>query len=154
MLAAMPPSRRTRQAEARRCTEAMRDLVLGYRAQLDDAMRPTGVTLPQLRLLKAVAQQGDVSAASIARLCHVTPQTLQSMLTRATREGWIERGSSEGNGRIVTASLTAHGEAILQQGMEVAARLEQQLWQGVPLAEMKLFRETLEACLARLNGSS
>ena len=132
----------------------MRDLVYGFRAHLDNSLRPTGVTLPQLRLLKAVAQQGEVSAASIARLCHVTPQTLQTMLVRATREGWIERGSSTSNGRIVTASLTVRGEAILQRGLEVSARLSQQLWQGVSLTEMKFFREMLEDCLTRLNQRS
>ena len=132
----------------------MRDLVFGFRAHLDNALRPTGVTLPQLRLLKAAAQQGDVSAASIARHCHVTPQTLQTMLVRATREGWIERGSSTSNSRIVTASLTARGEAILQEGLAVSARLSEQLWQGVPLTELKFFREMLEDCLARLNQSA
>ena len=43
----------------------------------------------------------------------MTPQTLQAMLTRAEREGWITRDISEVNHRILTASLTRKGEAAL-----------------------------------------
>ncbi len=140
-----------RQAEARRCTEAVRDLLLAYKARMEEQLRPTGVTLPQLRLLKAVAQGDEVSAATIARRCHVTPQTLQSMLTRATREGWIIRGTSENNGRIVTASLTRSGKAILKHGLELAGRIEHEIWHGVPLAAMRSLRETLDLCMANLD---
>ena len=147
----MTPSRNTRHAEARRCTEAVRDLLLGYRAKLEETMRPTGVTLPQLRMLRAISQEREVSAAAIARLCHVTPQTLQSILTRATREGWIVRGTSQSNGRILTASLTPRGEAILQQGMQAAERIEELIWRDIPLATMQAVRATLESGLVNLN---
>ncbi len=146
----MPGLPKGRHAEARRCTDAVRDLLLGYKAQLEDALRPTGVTLPQLRMLRAIDQQSNVSAATIARHCHVTPQTLQSILTRATREGWIVRGTSQANGRFLTASLTAKGQAILRQGTELAESIEEQIWSGVPLASMRSMRETLEAGLANL----
>ena len=148
----MAPPRNTRAAEARRCKEAMRDLLLAYRTRVEDATRPTGVTLPQLRALYAIQQQGaDVSAATIARQCHVTPQTLQSILTRATREGWIVRGSSQRNGRIVTATLTEAGEAILQRAMETVAQVDEQIWRGVPLKMMEAMRSTIEIGLANLD---
>ena len=147
----MTPLRNTRQAEARRCTEAIRDLLLGYKAKMEEAMRPMGVTLPQLRMLRAISQEKEVSAASIARLCHITPQTMQSILTRATREGWIVRGSSEANSRIVTASLTPRGEAILQHGLQTAERIEEQIWGGIPLATVQAMRLTLQSGLVNLN---
>ena len=141
-----------RQAEARRCTEAVRNLLLGYKAHMEEAMRPAGITLPQLRMLHAIdQQQTDVSAATIARLCHITPQTLQSILARATREGWITRGSSQRNGRILTAALTPTGRAILHQGMAAAEAIQEQIWRGLPVASMRSMRETLEAGLANLD---
>ena len=146
----MAPLRDIRQTEARRCTEAMRNLLLAYKAHLEDQLRGTGVTLPQLRMLKVVEHHSGVSAASIARLCHITPQTLHSMLTRATREGWIVRGSSEANSRFVTVSLTPRGKAIVKQGMELAARIEAQAWHGLSLGAIQAVREGLEAGLANL----
>ena len=142
--------RNTKSNEARRCKEAMRDLLLAYRARIEDAMRPTGITLPQLRALHAIADQKDVSAATIARQCHVTPQTLQSILARATREGWIVRGSSQRNGRIVTAALTEQGKAILQLALETVAAVDETIWRGVPLKTMETMRETIETGLRNL----
>lgn len=146
----MPESPKGRQAEARRCSEAFRDLLLAYKARLEEKLHGTGFTLPQLRMLKAVQAQPEASAAAIARLCHVTPQTLQSILARATREGWIVRGSSERNGRIVTTSLTARGREILAQAMEAATDVEREIWQGVPLATMQSTRTAVESGLANL----
>ncbi len=139
-----------KKAEARRCTEAMRDLFLNFRARFEEELRDTGVTLPQLRMLKMVEGQQGTSAAAIARACHVTPQTLHTMLARAGREGWIVRGSTDRNHRFVTASLTPSGQAILQIGMALRERLEAELWKGVSLHEVAAVRKALEFGLANL----
>ena len=143
--------RNTRALEARRAKEAMRDLLLVYRSRIEDVMRPTGITLPQLRMLHAIDQQrGDVGAATIARDCHITPQTLQSILIRATREGWIVRGTSPRNGRLVTATLTSTGKSILAQAMATVAEVDEQIWHGIPLKDMESMRETIERALRNL----
>jgi DNA-binding MarR family transcriptional regulator len=149
----MATDSRSKKEEARRCSEAMRDLLVGFRARLEEDLRGTGITLAQLRMLKAIEGQSEVSGASIARQCQITPQTLHSMLTRATREGWIVRGSSDRNHRIVTAALTPKGEAILQQAMGLKERIEAEIWHGVPLASMHVMRETIERGVANLNRS-
>ncbi len=147
----MPKARLTRKTEARRCTEAIRDLLLGYRDRMEDELRGSSVTLPQLRMLKAIAQQGEpASAASIARLCHITPQTLQTMLTRATRQGWITRGVSNLNHRFVTAALTPKGKAILNDGVRLAEQIETEIWRGISLDAMQSLRTTLESALNNL----
>ena len=141
-----------RQKETRRCTEAMRDLFLVFRAFFEEELRGSGVTLPQLRMLKTIGEQTEVSAAAIARLCSITPQTLHAMLARAVREGWIVRGTSDRNHRFVTAALTPEGEAIVQNGMRLRERMEAELWRDISLPELKVFRETLEHGLSRLRS--
>ena len=143
-----------KRSEARRCTEAMRNLFQGFRARFEEELRGTGVTLPQLRMLKAIEGQTEGSAAAIARVCHITPQTLQAMLTRAAREGWIVRGSSDRNHRFVTAALTPQGAAIVQQGTELRERIEAELWGDVPVASIKSVRELLELGLTNLQRAS
>jgi MarR family transcriptional regulator, organic hydroperoxide resistance regulator len=142
-----------KQVEARRCSEVLRDLLATFRARFEDDWRETGVTLAQLRLLKAVEQQPEGSAASIARLCHVTPQTLQDMLARAVREGWITRGISERNHRFVTAALTPEGRALLQRGIALKERIEAEVWGETSLPQLRQVRKTLEAGLSRLAGA-
>lgn len=128
----------------------MRDLMNVFRARFEEEFRETGITLAQLRLLKAVQQPAERSAASIARECSVTPQTLHTMLTRAVREGWITRGSTERNGRFVTANLTPEGRKLLLQGVALREKTEAEMWQGIARKEIRQARKTLEAGLANL----
>jgi|GEM_PF-2284482 len=139
-------------AEARACSSNMRQLMKLYRALLEDAFREDGVTLPQLRLLKAVQEEKDVSAAALARTCMVTPQTLQVMLRRAVEAKWVLRGKSRKSERIVTATLTPLGEGILEQGMAMAARIDERLWRDVGLSDLKQLNETLRAGIAGLEA--
>jgi len=139
---------------ARRCSQSLRELVVGYRALLEDALRGEGVTLPQIKLLKAIKEQGSVSGATIARTCQVTPQTLQAMLTRAEREGWITRDISAVNHRILTASLTRKGEEALATGLAAAAEIEEKIWNGVSANALERLNITLEHGIANLHSES
>ena len=144
---------RTEKAKlARQCSKSLRELVVGYRSLLEDALRSEGLTLPQLRLLNAIKEQGSVSGASIARTCQVTPQTLQVMLTRAEREGWITRDISEMNHRVLTASLTRKGEAALASGLAAAAEIEEKIWSGVSANALERLNIMLEHGIANLHG--
>jgi DNA-binding MarR family transcriptional regulator len=148
------PAKRSRKvskvSEERRCSENLGRMVKGYRALLEDALRDEGLTLPQLKLLKAIREQTGASAAALARTCSVTPQTMQSILTRAVREQWIVRGRSVGNNRILTASLTPLGEAVLERGSQMMARIEETLWRGIGTATLQQLNEIMEAGIANL----
>lgn len=146
----MDSEKTTKKLEARRCSDALRDLFQQFRLRFEEELRGTGVTLPQLRMLKMIEGQQGMSAAAIARECHVTPQTLHTMLARAVREGWIVRGSSEQNQRFVTASLTPSGQALVQVGTDLRERLEEVIWRGVPLETMEAVRAALESCVVKL----
>ncbi len=119
---------------------------------MEDALRAEGLTLPQLRLLYAVAEQPEVSAATIARMCQITPQTLQNMLERAVREGWILRGTSERNHRIITASLTTKGKGLLTRGNVLASEIEAKLWRRTSVATVEQIDELLQHGIANLKA--
>jgi MarR family transcriptional regulator, organic hydroperoxide resistance regulator len=144
------PKRSRKVSEKRRVSENLWRVVKGYRALLEDAVRDEGLTLPQLKLLKAIKAQTGASAAALARTCSVTPQTMQSILTRAVREQWIVRGKSVGNNRILTASLTPRGEAVLERGSQMSARIEEILWSGIGNATLQQLNQILEAGIANL----
>lgn len=138
---------------ARNSTRALRELLLGYRTLLEDAVRGEGLSLAQLRLLNVIREHRDVSGAMIARICHVTPQTLQAMLIRAERQHWITREASASNHRIVTASLTEKGEALLERGLAAAADIEAKMWYGVSEQQLENMNLTLEMGIANLLGA-
>jgi DNA-binding MarR family transcriptional regulator len=148
------PKDERRAAEARTCSENMRQLTIGFRSLVEDGLRAEGLTLPQLRMLKAVKHQTDVSAAALARTCMVTPQTMQAVLERAVQAKWIVRGKSKKNERFVTATLTPLGESELQQGMAMVVRIEGTIWEDVGLSELKQMNETLRAGIAKIEAAS
>ena len=149
----LPSSTATPKARlARETTRTLRELLNGFRALLEDQLREEGLTLPQLRLLKAVAQQGEVSAAAIARLCQITPQTLQGMLERAVREDWITRSVSERNHRMLTAQLTRKGQHLLERGEAQAAAIEAAIWRGVSRQTLEQMNRELNRGLENLRG--
>ncbi len=137
---------------ARTVTKRLSELLRGYRFLMEDASRAEALTLPQLRLLHAVAEHNDASAAALARMCQVTPQTFQAMLTRAVREGWITRGTSDRNHRILTARLTSKGRAVLRRGMAMAQEIEEKIWKDVPLASLRSLNEVLGYGLMNLGA--
>jgi DNA-binding MarR family transcriptional regulator len=139
-----------RAAEAERSRTLMRRLLLGFKARLDDELRAKNVTTAQLRFLHEVKERPGSSGALLARACYVTPQSAQAMMVRAVERGWVERGKSAENERLVTARLTPAGERLLAYADGVLARLEAEVWAGVGLGELKAVNDLLERGLAGL----
>ncbi len=140
------PTRRVahrKQEEIKRLADALRGYVMGYKSWLEDALRREKLTLPQLRLLRAIDEGTGESAAGIARSLMVTPQTLQIMLERAVRERWIVRTHTAGNQRILTATLTARGEAVLARGKQLSAEFDQHIWSGISAEAVGQCADTL-----------
>ena len=139
-----------RAAEAERSRTLMRRVLLGFKARLDDALRAKKCTTAQLRFLHEVKERPGSSGALLARACYVTPQSAQAMMVRAVERGWVVRGKSAENERLVTASLTPAGERLLAYADGVLARLEQDVWAGVGLADMRSMNQVLERGLLNL----
>jgi DNA-binding MarR family transcriptional regulator len=130
----------------------MRRMLLGFKAHLDDELRPKNITTAQLRLLREVKERPGSSGAQMARACYVTPQSAQAMLARAVEQGWIVRGKNAENGRLVTSRLTPAGERLLAYADAVMAQLEAEVWAGVGVAELRAMNETIERGLINLEG--
>ena len=86
----------------------------------------------------------------MARACHITPQSAQAMMARAVAHGWVVRGKSAENDRVVTARLTTAGERLLAFADELMARLETEVWSGVGVAELRAMNDALERGLVKL----
>ena len=56
----------------------------GLRRRCDSALKPTGLSMAQYSTLRALHEHPDASAAELARLCFVTRQSLQDVLSRLT----------------------------------------------------------------------
>jgi DNA-binding MarR family transcriptional regulator len=143
-----------RQVERRRAAQMMKRILIHFRSQMDEALRPQGVTTAQLHLLKTVREEPGASGAQLARSCYMTPQSAQSLLTGLERDGWIVRSKGRGNDRILAARLTSEGEKLLETAEKAAKVIEGKLWRGVAEDSIEALNGVLEQCLENLGPES
>jgi DNA-binding MarR family transcriptional regulator len=130
----------------------MKRIIVHSRGQLDDLLRPQGVTTAQLVVLKAVQDEPGAFGAQLARAFHVTPQSAQALLKSLEDGGWIIRTKDTVNDRILIAKLTPSGVKLLETGEKLARVIEKRLWDGIPDSAVEALNKTLVRCLANLEG--
>ena len=74
----------------------MKRILIHFRGQMDELLRPQGVTTAQLVMLKAIRNEPEASGANLARACYVTPQSAQALLKSLEDGGWIVRYERHG----------------------------------------------------------
>jgi DNA-binding MarR family transcriptional regulator len=147
-------NRRNRQAETRRAAQMMKRILIHFRSQMDERLRPQGVTTAQLQMLKVIREQPCGSGAQLARACYVTPQSAQALLKSLEDGGWIIRTKDQVNERILIAQLTPSGMELLETAERLARVIEKRLWAGVPDSGVEALNRTLMRCLANLEGDA
>jgi DNA-binding MarR family transcriptional regulator len=140
-----------RQAETRRAAQMMKRILIHFRSQMDEKLRPQGVTTAQLQVLKVIRDEPGGSGAQLARACYVTPQSAQALLKSLEDGGWITRTKDRGNDRILATRLTPDGEELLLTAQKAAKVIESKLWRGVTESSIEALNGVLEQCLANLD---
>lgn len=114
------------QHEARSLAEAMRDGCLGVRIgrlhrlvarRFEHALRPVGLTLPQLEVLAVLMLRGSVKPTTVADALAVERSTISRNLSVMERKGWVARESSP-SGRSASVAITDEGIAVLAAAKE------------------------------------
>ena len=143
---------RGRQELAKKAFQSMRHMMLLFRAQMDEAMRPYEITLAQAQVLFAIRRKPRSSGAEIARLCFITPQTAQALLRHLEMRGWIERGKDPENDRIVVAWLTESGEELASAVERTSLPLQEKLWGSISDGDLARLNAMLARCLETMDG--
>ena len=147
-------TRKTRQAETRRAAQLMKRIMIHFRSQMDEQLRPQGVTTAQLHVMKVIRDEPGGSGAQLARACYVTPQSAQALLKGLENDGWITRTKDRVNDRILIAQLTPNGEELLQTAEKLARVIEKRLWRGVELEAIEALNGVLAQCLENLEDDA
>ena len=140
-----------RQKDARRALRQMKQLLLAFRGQMDEQLRPQGATTAQVQMLYQMSELGTSTGARLARSLNVTPQTIQTMLARSEGEGWVQRGRDGENDRLVMWSLTVAGDGLLQEAEVAFNALQKRLWRGFTAKSLHELNGVLAQCLANLD---
>ncbi|MEL7463385.1 MAG: homoprotocatechuate degradation operon regulator HpaR [Pseudomonadota bacterium] len=74
-----------------------------------------GLTLPQWRVIRALAEGGAHDAAELAEKCAVLPPSLSRILTVLEKRGLLAREKGAGDGRRLVINLTDQGAALFAE---------------------------------------
>jgi DNA-binding MarR family transcriptional regulator len=124
----------------------------GLRRQCDAALKATGISMAQYSTLRALDEHPEASAAELARLCFVTRQSLQDVLTGLRAAGLIENADAEPRGRAQSLALTRLGSRRLRAAHEAVFAVEASMLQDISARERRIVAEVLLSCAKNLEG--
>jgi DNA-binding MarR family transcriptional regulator len=125
----------------------------GLRRRCDAALKPTGLSMAQYAVLRALAEHPDASAAELARLCFVTRQSLQDVLTGLRAAGLVETVDAPPRGRARSLSLTRQGSRQLKAADDAVAGVQAMMLQGISRSTQRSVAEALISCAQNLESS-
>jgi DNA-binding MarR family transcriptional regulator len=125
----------------------------GLRRRLDAALKPTGLTMAQYAVLRALAEHPDASAAELARLCFVTRQSLQDVLAGLRTAGLVETVDAPPRGRARALRLTRRGARQLKAADDAVFGVEALMLQDISPGTRRSVAAALLSCAEKLESS-
>ncbi|WP_018350347.1 MarR family winged helix-turn-helix transcriptional regulator [Longispora albida] len=116
-----------------------------------EALREFGLTVPQHMALHVLAgSPGNFSAAQLARVSFVTPQTMSTIITNLEAKGLITREPSEVHAQVLVLRVTETGLDLLHRSLPRMQEIEDRLQASFTEAERESFREFLTRSIGAL----
>ncbi|AGZ44210.1 MarR family winged helix-turn-helix transcriptional regulator [Actinoplanes friuliensis] len=103
------------------------------------------LTASEINALANLADARGLTISELGKAVGVRPTTLTSVLDRLERRGHITRGSRPGDRRVVVVELTSDGRKAATAVRESITRTERRALGGLPVGEMAVLRQALEA---------
>lgn len=116
------------------------------------ALKPAGLTVPQYTVLVVLAQNPGASAAALARLCLVTPQTIATVLSNLENKGLVARTPHPYHRNATETRLTEAGEGTLAIADAAAVAIERRLGDAFTTEERQLLIDLLARCSATFHS--
>lgn len=100
--------------------------------EMEDALRPTGLTLSQYAVLNQLDVEPGQTNAELARRAFITAQSMQGVLANMERDGLIVRRADKAHGRRRPAALTKAGRSVLGRARASVDTIERAVAAAVP----------------------
>lgn len=122
------------------------------RRRCDSALRPTGLSMAQYAVLRALADHPDASASELSRLCFVTRQSLQDLLSALRSAGFVRDANRPPRGRARSLELTSAGSKRLAAAQTAVMNVESAMIDGVSPAARRQLAASLTRCAENLEA--
>ncbi|MGI5282252.1 MarR family winged helix-turn-helix transcriptional regulator [Nonomuraea polychroma] len=129
----------------------VKQVELAARAQMDELLKPAGITALQYTALTVLRRRDGLSSAQLARNSFVTAQSMADMITALERRGLIARRRDPGNRRALLISLTDAGHELLAAHDEAMDALEERMLTGLTARQRRDLEVYLNRCRTALS---
>ncbi|MFI7339770.1 MarR family winged helix-turn-helix transcriptional regulator [Streptomyces sp. NPDC050085] len=117
------------------------------------AVKPAGLTVAQYAALLYLDENPGISAAALARLCGVTPPTMNTVLKNLQERGLVERTPHEWHKNVLEITFTEEGRALTAAADLRAVRVERALAEEFTDDERATLAALLDRCVALLDST-
>ena len=107
------------------------------------ALRSFGLTVAQYAAMLSLYYVPEQSSAQLARAAAVTPQTMATVIAKLEQKRLVARRPSSDHAKVLIASLSPEGEALLLRADKVARRIEQRMAESFTAKERQQLTEML-----------
>jgi DNA-binding MarR family transcriptional regulator len=119
---------------------------------MDDSLRDLGLTTPQFAALACIGESEGCTGAEMARIHHLTPQTMNTILHNLEAADFIHREHHPQHGTLLQISLTDEGRDRLDQAMERVEETHRHLVALLDESERTTLVQLLERCMLSMEA--
>jgi DNA-binding MarR family transcriptional regulator len=134
----------------------LRNLHLALRPVIEEAFRRkrVGLSLAHYVTLYTLAAEPGVAGAELARLGFVTAQSMNAILRRLERDGYIERRPHPSSVRADSWYLTKAGQAQLDRAKVIGEGIWASVLSGLKAQEAAQLQSLLARCVSALKDQT
>ncbi|TQM43798.1 DNA-binding MarR family transcriptional regulator [Pseudonocardia cypriaca] len=128
----------------------VRMLANALNQQVEQALRPVGLTQAQLAALGqlAICAEGWLSGAELGRRAGITAQGMSTALAGLQSRGLVERGPHPSRGRVIRVWITEDGRRLLERAQRLTAPVDMRATALLSVDEQRQLREFLLRAMA------
>lgn len=115
--------------------------------------RESGLTGPQLLVLKQIQSTSDITAGVIARKVSLSQATVTAIIDRLERKGILQRERSADDKRKVLLSLTEAGHQALEQAPALMQESFISAFNRLQVSEQSLILSSLQQVAGMMNAT-
>ena len=102
------------------------------RQEINERVKPHGLTTLQYTTLSILERGGELSNAQLARRAYMTPQSMSEVLDALEKKGLVERTAHPNHRRVFPAAVTVRGRKTLAACNAAIDELERETLAGLP----------------------
>jgi DNA-binding MarR family transcriptional regulator len=124
------------------------------RARLDEELRAHGVSTPEYVTLSLLRERDGLSCAQLARWALVTPQAMNLVISGLERRRLVRRRPDPKHRRVLRASVTPKGLAVLGRCDNSVDRIEADMLGDVPAETVDVVRDAMTSFAHSLEATN